>query len=240
MSKSKIGVFSILAFGVLMLLIPATSIVNAQEYDRYGKVNDVYFGDNMYYEEIQYSDRNGYYEDKYVYEEYYYPPSHKDKKEKEPSMLLVKKDVLYCDSYDGSDQSCRENGNIIGLESGRYGQDCTTTMGSAGEVCNNINEETFTIMVTDKVEFPGSENGTKLTFNGERFTVTENVNVGTKFVDNANSLCQEAGFDSGFFVGLDNTAVLICTLNEGDCSGIIQDGELKECTVKNYVISNGG
>ena len=41
-------------------------------------------------------------------------------------------------------------------------------------------------------------------------------------------------------IGLSNTVVSICTLNEGECSGIIQSDELKECTVKNYVVNNGG
>ena len=33
--------------------------------------------------------------------------------------------------------------------------------------------------------------------------------------------------------------ISICTLNEGECSGIIPDGELKECTVKNYIVFLG-
>ena len=36
MSETKnVGVFSILMFGVMMLLIPATSIASAAEYDKY-------------------------------------------------------------------------------------------------------------------------------------------------------------------------------------------------------------
>ena len=34
-SKNKIGVFGVLLFGVVMLVIPATSITNAAEYNRY-------------------------------------------------------------------------------------------------------------------------------------------------------------------------------------------------------------
>ena len=87
MSKTKIGVFDALLFGVMMLLIPATSIASALEYDRYGKVNDVYYEDDRYYKEIQYDDRNGYYEDEYVYEENYYPP--KDKKKTIEIMYII-------------------------------------------------------------------------------------------------------------------------------------------------------
>ena len=233
MSKTKIGVFGALLFGVMMLLIPAISIASALEYDRYGKVNDVYYEDDIYYKEIQYDDRNGYYEDEYVYEENYYPP--KDKKKQEPSMLLVKKDVLYCDGFSGSGQACRENGKFVGPDSGRYVQECT----GSSSICTEINESSFDMVVTDNIEFPGSEKGKKLSFNGERYTVTEEFNLGiiqqTEF---NNLLCQESGFDSGFFINLFNgPQILICVLNEGECSGIIQDGELKECDIKNYVIS---
>ena len=67
--NSKVGIFSVLFVTMMMLLIPATLMANAQQYDPYE-------------------------DDEYYYEEYY-PPTHKDKRE--PPMLLVKKDVLYCD-----------------------------------------------------------------------------------------------------------------------------------------------
>ena len=214
-NTNKIGIFSILAFGIMMLLTPATSLANAQQYDPY-------YEDNEYY-----------YED-----DYYYP---KDKKEKEPPMLLVKKDVLYCDLFNGIDQNCRENGNFVGPDSGRYGQDCTTNAGSEAEICSNINEEAFNIIITDDVEFPGSEEGTKLTF-GERFTITEEsifeLNPNPTNQEIINSACQESGFDDGFILNLEGAPVIICTLNEGECSDVIQDGELKECTVKNFVIAD--
>ena len=221
MSKTKIGVFGALLFGVMILLIPATSIASAQEYeDRYGKVNDVYYEDDRYY----YEDDN----DEYVYEEYYYP---KNKNEKEPPMLLVKKDVLYCDVLaNGTDTNCGFN-PIPGPDSERYVQECTADI----FLCNNITEDSFKMIVTDDVEFPSSEDGTKLNFNGERYTVTEEQNIGNIVQDNANSVCQESGFDSGFTVIFSDNLYLICVLNEGECSGIIQDGELNECTIKNYL-----
>ena len=153
MSKTKIGVFGALLFGIIMLLIPATTIANAQEYEyRYGKVNDVYYEDDH---------------DEYVYEEYYYPP--KDKKKQEPPMLVVKKDVLYCDVFSFSGQSCiaDDNNSIVGPDSGRYVQGCNENFSAC-----NINETNFDIIITDNIEFPGSEDGTKLNFNGERYTVT--------------------------------------------------------------------
>ena len=48
-----------------MLLVPATSIVNAQEYgDRYEKENDVYYEDDRYYQE---KGKDRYYNDDYGY-----------------------------------------------------------------------------------------------------------------------------------------------------------------------------
>ena len=49
MSKTKIEVFSILMFGVMMLLIPATSITNASEYDIYEKMDNSYYYSDDYY-----------------------------------------------------------------------------------------------------------------------------------------------------------------------------------------------
>ena len=237
----KIGILSILLFATV-LLIPATSIANAQEYgDRYGKVSDRDYEDDRYYKEIQYNDRGQYYEDEqYIYEEYYYPS--KDKK-KEPPMVLVKKDVLYCDLViNGTDSSCGDQ--FAEPNSERYIQECTATEGDLGEICDTINEGFFNIIITDNIEFPGSEDGKKLTSNGERFTVIEEESFGERlppqaFID----ACLEAGFDDGFAFNIPSPSenppgigIGICSIFEGDCSGIVQDGELKECTVKNYLV----
>ncbi|MGD1837231.1 MAG: hypothetical protein ACPKPY_04140, partial [Nitrososphaeraceae archaeon] len=165
-----------------------------------------------------------------------------DKKMKEPQMLLVKKDVLYCDVLANGTNNVNgcnisEELPLVGFQgpdSGRYVQDCTVD----AEVCL-INESIFDILVTDNIEFPGSEEGTKLNFNGERYTVTEDINAGVIIQDD-DSLCQESGFDSGFVFNfeLDGSAldsVFICTIFE-DCSGIVEDGELKECIIKNYLV----
>ncbi|MGD1834500.1 MAG: hypothetical protein ACPKQO_02120 [Nitrososphaeraceae archaeon] len=217
----KIGILSVLLFATV-LLIPAISLTYAQQYeDRYGKISDIYYDDDRYYYEE---------DNEYVYEEYYYPS--KDKK-KEPPMLLVKKDVLYCDGLaNGTGPECINP--IPGPDSERYVKECVDD----NPVCNNINKEAFNIIVTDDIEFPGSEEGTKLNFNGQRFTVTEEQFISD---ENINSQCLEAGFDGGFAFpfGTGGSAIFICILNEGECSGIIQDGELEECTVKNYAVGVG-
>ena len=195
-----------LVLGVIMLLIPSTSIANAQEYDRY-------------YEDAQYKKDNKSNEPVIIIKNE--PIQKKEKKKmKEPPMLVVKKDVLYCDSFSGSDQTCLNNGGFLGPDSDRYVQQCNDN----DFVCDNINEANFEMIVTDNIEFPGSEKGKKINFNGKKYTVNEESNIEqTKPGPSIDLNCQESGFDGGFLVlGF----AFICTLNE-DCSGIIQDDELK-------------
>ena len=52
MFKNKYGQLSILMFGVMMLLIPTTSISNAQENDRYYERIDKYIDDYEYDYEV--------------------------------------------------------------------------------------------------------------------------------------------------------------------------------------------
>ena len=211
--NSKFGMFSVLVLGIMMLLIPVSSLANAQEYDQYYE-NEQYKKDNKSDEPVIIIKNE--------------PIQKKEKKEKkEHPMLLVKKDVLYCDRLTNSTgTNC--GFPIPGPDSDRYVQECTTN----NFLCNTIDEAAFDMIVTDNIEFPGSENGKKITFNGERFTVTEDANIGEiRQIEGVNFVCQEIGFDGGFELA----GFIMCTLNEGECSGIIQDGELKECTIKNYV-----
>ncbi|MGD1834501.1 MAG: hypothetical protein ACPKQO_02125 [Nitrososphaeraceae archaeon] len=236
MSKTKIGVFSVLLFGAMMLLIPATSITNAQGYeDRYGKINDVYYEDNRYY----YQDDN-----EYVYEEYYYPS--KEDKKKEPPMLFVNKEVLYCDQIAiGNDTNCNENPpqefpRFPGPNSNKWVQECSSML------CEDIDESLFDIKVENANVFEGSEKGTKLNF-GERFNVIEQRSEGSQafftvdspeFLIVAETACENAGFDSAFvdFIEFERETTFISCVNfEGECSGTIENSELKECTVKNYI-----
>ncbi|MGD1837604.1 MAG: hypothetical protein ACPKPY_06050 [Nitrososphaeraceae archaeon] len=202
----KLGMFFVLVFGVMMLFIPASSMANAQDYDLY------------------------YNNDEYYYEKDYYPPK-ENKMKKEPPMLVVDKEVLFCDVIaNGTSGDCGVL-NFPGPNSDRYIEECTATTGIFGEVCDTVNEEFFDIVITDDIKFSGSDEGTKLNFNGEVFRVTEKGLV--EFAP----LCQKAGFDNSLFKMIDGVPIGICVLFEGECSGFIQDGELKECTVKNYVVA---
>ena len=260
-----------------MLLIPATSIANAAEYDKYYKEkNDRYGKDYGYdrdrnYENIQYQDDERYYneyrQDDYrkSYDNEYkkvdkkendrsviivdnkIPIPYKEKeKKKEPPMLIVNKEVLFCDIIaDGNSTNCFEQGtNSIFPESnsGRYVQNCND------EQCQGIDDSSFEIKVENANIFEGNEDGTKLTFNGERFTVTEEnsnavetalVGFNPAFSLEIEFACQDSGFDSSYVFGIPDGEfpIISCVDFEGDCSGFVQYGESKECTVKNHIVA---
>ena len=214
----------------LVLLLPNNNNNNVNAQPEYYDNNNYYNNnddDRYYYEE----------DDEYYYEEYYY--LNKDKKKmKEPPMLLVKKGVLFCDDIaDGTSAVCVEPDSILfpGPDSGRYVQECTS------EQCEGINPSTFEIKISDNIEFPGSEEGTKLTFNGERFTVSEeSINTDESSQQDIDNICKLSGFDDGGIIGsFDDSQreFMSCIIFEGDCSGIVQDNKLKECTVENYVVA---
>ena len=218
--------FSVLVFGIMMLLIPASSVANAQEYE------------DRYYEDEQYKkvDKKNSSDEPVIIIKNEPIQKKEKKKMKEPPMLLVKKDVLYCDEIaNGTSFGC--DGRDIGPDSDVYVQECTATNQPYSDVCEQVNEEFFDITVTDNIEFQGSEEGTKLNFNGERYTVTEEQ---FPFVEELDSGCQGFGFDTGFdvFIQADGSfqEIFVCTLFEGECSDIVQKNELKECTVKNYIV----
>ena len=236
MTNHKIGVFSALIFSVLMLTIPASSLANAQEYNKDYKENTVY--DESYKKEEKKSSE----EPLIIIKNE--PVKHKEKKKekkmKEPAMLLIEKEVLFCDTIATDEDNFCENElsnlEFPGPDSGRY-VECTD--GGWEDVCEKINEKSFNIVVTDDIEFLGSEEGTKLTYNGERYTVTEESNV----IDEENfaefiSECQDSGFDGAAVAFASNEFLFAgsCVLFEGDCTGFVQDKELKECIVKNHIV----
>ena len=161
---------------------------------------------------------------------YFYPP--KDKKQ--DPMLVVIKELFVCDSIvESNDNRCSLE-SIPEPDSDRY-LECT------GDICDPLKPESFEITIEDKLVFEGSEEGTKINFNGERYTVVEKSDFGDP-VQFVNFQCKDAGFDAGIFkifniLGQEQFFG-ICTIFEGDCSGILKKGELNECTVKNYIVSN--
>ena len=270
MSKNKIGVFSALLFGVMMLLIPATSIASAQEYgDRYGKVNnDIYYKDDRYYKEKEKererhndygygSENNDRHYDDYrqtSYDKEYkkvdkkendrpviivknkIPVPHQDKeKKKEPPMVLVNKEVLFCDLIaNGTNFACSDDLITVVIPeptSDRWVQECTS------QQCQDIDASSYDIKLENANIFEGSEQGTKLNLEVGRYMVTEENTYDIEGSGQFDLSCQNAGFDEGVIqINSDVWITGSCVLFEGECSGIVQDGELKECTVNNYVV----
>ena len=260
MSKTKnVGVFGVLLFGVMMLLIPATSIANAQEYDRYYQEKDRYSNDygyekDRYYDEYRQNDYRNSYGNEYkkvdkksekypIIIENKIPVPHKVKeKKKELPMLTVNKEVLFCDLVaNGTNNVCGEPPSWPGPNSDRWVQQCSS------DDCEGIDESSFEIKVEQANVFEGSEKGTKLNF-GVPFNVIEQRSEGADaflkeeesgILLEAEFLCEEiAGFEGSFvdFIDIDSGDVFIsCVLFEGDCSGTILNGEHKECTVKNHI-----
>ena len=212
--NSKFGIFSVLIFGVMMLLIPAAaaSLVNAQEYDQYYE-NELYKkkDDKKSSDESVIIMKNE-------------PIQKKEKKEKkEPSRLLVKKELLFCDEIaNGTDNSCGGDG-FLGPNSYRYVQECNATTGIEGDTCENIDHSLFEIIVTDNIEFPGSEEGTKLNFNGERYTVRENEEFDFGFPSEVlPSACKASVFDDGIVISVESGIIAgSCISFEGECNGIV-------------------
>ena len=269
MSKTKnVGIFSVLLFGVMMLLIPATSIADAAEYDRYyqekkdrysidyGYENERYYDD---YRQTSYDNENKKVDKKesdrpVIIVKNKIPIPHQEKeKKKEPPMLIVKKEVLFCDDIaNDNEQFCETDlpfGAPLPPNSNRWVEQCNS------EVCEGVDESTFNIKVVNGKEFEGSEKGTKLNLEVGRFMVTEDRDALSDLafagiaepevpfsIDQAcknsgydGSLIQVSGFEPPNF-GLEGL-VTSCVLFEGDCSGNIHYGEQKECIVKNYITS---
>ena len=186
--------------------------------------------------------------------------------EKQSPMLLVNKEILFCDTIaNGTSNFCEVP--LPMPESDRYVQECDPE----NALCNNINNELFKIEVTNSIAFKGSQEGTKINLDdGKKFKVIEKQenticsesNGELECIDKEVfvSQCKDAGFDDGVIIkqmndGNNNnkndnhyynqisssdsttpTIIASCVLYEGECSGIVHGKELKECTVENYIV----
>ena len=231
--------FSVLILSAMMLLIPTTSVANVQGYD-------YKYHEDKEYKEIDKKENDKpaiIIENKIPIQDY----EKKEEKMNEQPIIMIKKEVVFCDSIANGLSFCPSDGPWPGPNSDRYVQQCND------EQCEDIDDSSFEIKVENANIFEGDEDGTKLTFNGERFTVTEETstkvekdlgNIVPEIVLSIELSCQESGFDSSYIFGMPRGGdgfipVISCVLFEGDCNGIVQDGELKECTVKNYVVDIG-
>ena len=80
---------------------------------------------------------------------------HIDSEKKTSPIVLVNKEVLFCDEIaNGTDMFCGEGDQFPAPNSGRYVQECTD------EICVDISPELFNLKLVIEVEFTGSDKGT--------------------------------------------------------------------------------
>jgi hypothetical protein len=222
MSYKKIRTFSIfLLLGIATLFVPVialqNSIANAQEYY------------NEEYEE------NGYYNQEY-------DPYENDNKNKNAPIVNVEKNLFVCNDINGIPDNitdfptieCPNPANFIypaGPDSGEY-------IPCDDERCSFIDESDFGAQIFKDVATIRelSPEGTPVNLDKFHYTVTEGDIDERITIDD----CSAVGFDhSNFFFILaeDGTdvAVDICVNYVGDCEGTIYPGEVKTCTIENYI-----
>ncbi|MGD1837757.1 MAG: hypothetical protein ACPKPY_06835 [Nitrososphaeraceae archaeon] len=214
MFNNKLGIFSILLFATLML-IPATSLVNAQEYD-------------PYYED------NGYYG-----EEGYYSNPYRDGKD---PIVKVSKELFICNDALNSPElfNCvTEFINPIGPNSEGFEESYTEC---TEETCLGIDTTDYAVQIWKDfaVVRDLTSEGTPVNLNKFHFAVVENrldgiiSTLGGCF---ATGFTDAVDFDKEF---QNSTHFLdaeynVCSLYIGDCDGTIYPGQIKECTVQNYI-----
>ena len=229
MSYKKIRTFSIfLLLGIATLFVPVTalqnSIANAQEYY------------NEEYEE------NGYYNQEY--------DPYKNDNNKNAPIVNVEKQLFVCNEVNGvpdnlTDIPVTDIPVFIGCstpalfffpaapDSGEY-KPCDD------EICPFIDESDFGVQIFKDVATVRdlSPEGTPVNLDKFHYTVTEGEIADRITVDE----CSAVGFDDSnrFFTLLeDGTEVdaFICVNYVGDCEGTIYSGEVKTCTIENYIFA---
>ena len=220
MSYKKIRTFSIfLLLGIAALFVPVTALQNsiamAQEYY------------NEEYEE------NGYYNQEY--------DPYKNDNNKNAPIVNVEKNLFVCNDVKIPDNitdflriGCTNPANFFypaGPDSGEY-------IPCDDEICPFIDESDFGAQIFKEVATVRelSPEGTPVNLDKFHYTVTEGE------IDDiiTRDECSAVGFDdSNFFFTLleDGTemGIDICVNYVGDCEGTIYPGEVKTCTIENYI-----
>jgi len=203
------------------MFVPTTllySIANAQEYY------------NEEYEE------NGYYNQEY--------DPYKDDNNKNAPIVNVEKNLFVCNVVNGIPDNITDDGIFIectnpanfffpaGPDSGEY-------IPCDDEICPFIDELDFGAQIFKDVAtvLELSPEGTPVNLDKFHYTVTEGE------IDDriTNDQCSAVGFDDStfFFTLLENgieVDAFICVNYVGDCEGTIYPGEVKTCTIENYIV----
>lgn len=218
MSDKKIRTFSIfLLLGIVTLFVPVTalqnSIANAQEYY------------NEEYEE------NGYYNQEY--------DPYKNNNNKNAPIVNVEKNLFVCNNVTASpnDFLCSATNPEeffffpAALDSGEY-------IPCNDEICPFIDETDFSAQIfKDVATVPNlTPEGTPVNLDKFHYTVTERDITDVITTDD---FCKAVGFShANFFATLTDDNVVfydMCVNYVGDCEGTIYPGEVKTCTIENYI-----
>jgi hypothetical protein len=201
---------------------------NAQEYDNY------YNNDSEYTEEI--SEKDNYYS--YYPDEknpYNYPPPKMPPTQNPVSDITINKELYACNKAEQNPTNFTCSGPTsiipIGPNSGQY-------IPCSENFCF-VDESDFKVQVFKDVALAQLSSPTSNTVNlaNDNYIVTEGSLEDRIRHDTS---CDVAGFDHFQLFALERQGEVlfyeICVNYKGDCSGTISDGEIKECTVQNYLV----
>jgi hypothetical protein len=214
MSDKKVGIFSaLLFFGVAALFVPVTALQNSiamtQEYYPEDKENQYY---NQEYDPYKNKDKNA-------------------------PIVNVEKNLFICNDAIDSPNFFECSTSAVppfypaGIDSQEY-------IPCDDELCPFIDESDFSAQIFKDVATVRelSPEGTPVNLDKFHYTVTEGA------IDEriTNDFCSAVGFDhfKTFDKVIDSTSAFyeICVNYVGDCEGTIYSGEVKTCTIENYII----
>jgi hypothetical protein len=225
MTYKKIRTFSIfLLLGIAALFVPVTALQNsiamAQQYYPEYEENEYY---NQEYDPYQNDEQNA-------------------------PIVNVEKKLFVCSNVTDSpnDYQCEgtriliENGNDDFVISYPSTPDSGDYIPCNDEICPFIDESDFSVQIFKDVATVHdlSSEGTPVNLDKFHYTVTERS---IEDIITANSQCSTVGFSHDVFVEkiTDDSLIFyaICVNYVGECDGTIYPGEVKTCTVENYIFA---
>jgi hypothetical protein len=225
MSYKKIRTFSIfLLLGIAALFVPVTALQNsiamAQQYYPEYEENEYY---NQEYDPYQNEEQNA-------------------------PIVNVEKKLFVCSNVTDSPNAYQCEGTRILIENGNddfvISYPSTPDSGEYipcdDEICPFIDESDFGVQIFKDVATVRdlSSEGTPVNLDKFHYTVTERS---IEDIITANSQCSTVGFSHDVFVEkiTDDSLIFyaICVNYVGECDGTIYPGEVKTCTVENYIFA---
>jgi hypothetical protein len=226
MSYKKIRTFSIfLVLGIAALFVPVTALQNSIAMAQ------------QYYPEYEEND--------YSNQEY---DAYQNDNNKNAPIVNVEKKLFVCNNVTDSPNDYQCEGTHIFIENGDddfvISYPSTPDSGEYipcdDEICPFIDESDFSVQIFKDVATVRdlSSEGTPVNLDKFHYTVTERS---IEDIITANSQCSTVGFSHDAFVEkiTDDSLIFyaICVNYVGECEGTIYPGEVKTCTVENYIFA---